>query len=101
MNITMTQTDCWTRGDSAVHCRAARRPACPRRDLRARLLAYAFAALGFALAAYGERYVLADAPAPLVESSLASCAAELVTGTDAFTMTCAPRTPAQEQGATL
>jgi len=98
MNITMTHTDCWTRDPAAAHC-AARRVAPPQRDLRARLLAYAFAALGLALAAYGERYVLADAPAPLVESSLATCAAELVTGSDAFTATCA--LPVQTPGATL
>jgi hypothetical protein len=100
MNITMTPTDCWTHDPAAAQCRAARRVAPPRRDLRARLLAYAFAALGLALAAYGERYVLADAPAPLVvESSLATCAAELVTGSDAFTATCA--LPVQTPGATL
>ena len=99
MNITMTHTDCWTRDPAAAHCRAARRVAPPHRDLRARLLAYAFAALGLALAAYGERYVLADAPAPLVESSLATCAAELITGSDAFTATCA--LPVQTPGATL
>ena len=98
MNMTMTPTDCWTH-DPALHCRAARRTAPPRRDLRARLLAYAFAALGLALAAYGERYVLADAPAPLAESSLATCAAELVTGSDAFTATCA--LPVPTAGATL
>ena len=99
MNITMTPTDCWTRAHGAARCRGARRVAPPRSDLRARLLAYAFAALGLALAAYGERYVLADAPAPLVESSLATCAAELVTGSDAFTATCA--LPVQTPGATL
>ena len=99
MNITMTNTDCWTHDPAAARCRGARRVAPSRRDLRARLLAYAFAALGLALAAYGERYVLADAPAPLVESSLATCAAELVTGSDAFTATCA--LPVQIPGATL
>jgi hypothetical protein len=98
MNMTMTHTDCWTQ-DHGPHCRAARRVARPHRDLRARLLAYAFAALGLALAAYGERYVLADAPAPLAESSLATCAAELVTGSDGFTATCA--LPVQTPGATL
>jgi len=99
MNITMTHTDCWTHDHAAARCRGARRVAPPHRDLRARLLAYAFAALGLALAAYGERYVLADAPAPLVESSLATCAAELVTDSDAFTATCA--LPVQIPGATL
>ena len=99
MNITMSHTDCWTHDDRAVQCRAARRMPPRRRDLRARLLAYAFAALGLALAAYGERFVLADAPAPLAESSIATCAAELVSGGDGFTATCA--LPAQTQGASL
>jgi hypothetical protein len=99
MNITMTHTD-WMRGEDAVQCRAARRRAPPHRDLRARLLAYAFAALAVALAAYGERYVL-DAQAPLVESSLASCAAELVESTDAFTAICVPQPATQTPGVTL
>jgi len=93
MNMTITHTDCWTRGDARIDCRAARRTAPPRRDARARLLAYVFAGLGLALAAYGERFVLAEAPAPIVESAIASCAAELFGGSEAFTPACTPQAP--------
>ena len=101
MNMTMTHTDCWMQDDGRAACRAPSRKAAARRDLRARLLAYAFAALALALTGLGERYVLADAPAPLVESAIASCAAELVTGSDSFTPACVPETHALQKGATI
>ncbi len=64
------------------------------RDWRIRLAAYAVAALTLAVMAYGERWVLEDAPTPLVESTLARCAAGLVDGRYGSIPACAPEAPA-------
>jgi hypothetical protein len=96
--ITMTHTNGWT-CDPQRPCPRARRSAPPHGDLRARLVAYAFAVLGLALAAYGERYVLAT-PAPLVETGIATCAAGLFAGSEPFTPACVPQAPTAAKGAT-
>ena len=98
MNVTMTRTACWAHTRAHAACSSNRRSAPPQRDLRARFLAYAFAALGLALAAYGERFVLADAKAPIVETAIARCAAELVGASEPLTPACVAEAPRARTG---
>jgi hypothetical protein len=101
-----------TRCGRAAHGAARRRTPCKPRDddprmragtgraLRARVVAYVLAAVVVGVMAYGERWVLAQAPTPSLESVIATCVPSLVEAGGA-TLACTTAIPVIPEGKSI